>query len=247
MLVVFSHVTDHRAKQATIDFLCSFQMYSPKYSKAQSCAYFCSKNVLVALNTLYIFIALVLISVTVYAKVSAKITSLPILGGVIACGVFLLLIAIMGVVGAIRHSQVILFFYMIIMALLFIVQMSVSIGAVAVSHEQQSKLMEAGWKRMSPDMKSDIQILKDCCGFKNQTLTPSDDHMGHPNCDDLKCCTNKAPKCLSCDTCYDKLENVVNHLLKVAGGIGLFFSFTLLLGVCLTKRVRNRQQKPYLD
>ena len=29
-------------------------MYSPKYSKAQSCAYFCSKNVLVALNTLYI-------------------------------------------------------------------------------------------------------------------------------------------------------------------------------------------------
>lgn len=31
-----------------------FQMYSPKYSKAQSCAYFCSKNVLVALNTLYI-------------------------------------------------------------------------------------------------------------------------------------------------------------------------------------------------
>jgi len=42
--------------------------------------------------------------------VSAKITSLPILGGVIACGVFLLLVAIMGVVGAIRHSQVILFF-----------------------------------------------------------------------------------------------------------------------------------------
>ena len=31
-----------------------FQMYSAKYSKAQSCAYFCSKNVLVALNTLYI-------------------------------------------------------------------------------------------------------------------------------------------------------------------------------------------------
>lgn len=29
-------------------------MYSPKYSKAQSCAYFCSKNVLVALNSLYI-------------------------------------------------------------------------------------------------------------------------------------------------------------------------------------------------
>lgn len=59
------------------------------------------------------FIALVLICVAVYAKVSTKITidiSLPIVGGVIACGVFLLLVAIMGVAGAIRHSQVILFF-----------------------------------------------------------------------------------------------------------------------------------------
>lgn len=51
-----------------------------------------------------------LIGVAVYAKASAKITSLPILGGVIACGVFLLLVAVLGVVGAIRHSQVILFF-----------------------------------------------------------------------------------------------------------------------------------------
>lgn len=56
------------------------------------------------------FIALVLIGVAVYAKASAKITSLPILGGIIACGVFLLLVAVLGVVGAVRHSQVILFF-----------------------------------------------------------------------------------------------------------------------------------------
>lgn len=53
---------------------------------------------------------MVLIGVAVYAKASAKITSLPILGGVIACGVFLLLVAVLGVVGAVRHSQVILFF-----------------------------------------------------------------------------------------------------------------------------------------
>ena len=56
------------------------------------------------------FIALVLMGVAVYAKASAIITSLPILGGVVACGVFLLLVAILGVVGAVRHSQIILFF-----------------------------------------------------------------------------------------------------------------------------------------
>jgi len=75
---------------------------------------------------------------------------------------------------------------MIIMALLFIIQMSVSIGAIAVSHEQQSKLMEAGWSRMTQKMKSDIQDIKDCCGFKNTTsVTPSEADMGHPNCDEV--------------------------------------------------------------
>ena len=74
---------------------------------------------------------------------------------------------------------------MIIMALLFIIQMSVSIGAIAVSHEQQSKLMEAGWERMSPNTKSEIQSIKDCCGFKNTTFTPKDEGMGHPKCDEV--------------------------------------------------------------
>ena len=70
---------------------------------------------------------------------------------------------------------------MIIMALLFIIQLSVSIGAIAVSHEQQSKLMEAGWSRMTNKMKSDIQDVKNCCGYKNET-SPSDPKMGHPPC-----------------------------------------------------------------
>ena len=73
---------------------------------------------------------------------------------------------------------------MIIMALLFIIQMSVSIGAVAVTHEQQSNLMEASWRRMHNDLKSQIQTAKDCCGFKNKTLTPSE-KMGHPGCDSV--------------------------------------------------------------
>ena len=68
------------------------------------------------------------------------------------------------------------------MALLFIIQMSVSIGALAVSHDQQSNLMKAGWGRMSNEMKSEIQKLKNCCGFKNTTSTSSESGMGHPDC-----------------------------------------------------------------
>ena len=73
---------------------------------------------------------------------------------------------------------------MVIMFLLFVIQLSVSIGAVAVSHDQQSDLMQAGWQRMSPKMKSDIQTMKNCCGFKNKTL-PEDDSLGHPDCTEV--------------------------------------------------------------
>lgn len=81
---------------------------------------------------------------------------------------------------------------MVIMFLLFIVQMSVSIAAVALSHDQQASLMEAGWSRSSDKIKNQIQSFKDCCGFKNKSLISSDSTtdpavkaLGHPSCSEV--------------------------------------------------------------
>ena len=81
---------------------------------------------------------------------------------------------------------------MVIMFLLFIIQMSVSIAAVAISHDQHASLMEAGWSRSSEKIKDKIQILKDCCGFKNKSLISGDSTMdpavkalGHPSCSEV--------------------------------------------------------------
>lgn len=81
---------------------------------------------------------------------------------------------------------------MVIMFLLFIIQMSVSIAAVAISHDQQAGLMEAGWRRSSDKIKNQIQSLKDCCGFKNKTLVtdstttdPDVKALGHPSCKEV--------------------------------------------------------------
>ena len=54
-----------------------------------------------------------MIGVAAAAKTSNEIESLPVVGGIIACGIFLLFIAIVGLVGAIKHHQVMLFFYMV--------------------------------------------------------------------------------------------------------------------------------------
>lgn len=217
-------------------------MFAPKYSRAQSCAYHCSKNVLVALNALYIFLAVVLIGVAVYAKVTSVVTSLPILGGVITCGVFLLIVALCGMIGAVKHSQVILFFYMIIMLLLFIIQLSVSIGALAITSKQQEKLLEVGWGKLDNSTKSKIQAKKDCCGFSSKYMSniTVDGKMFHPSCEKLQCCqTPHLTDCSQCSTCYGILKDAIDHWIKVSGGVALFFSFTLLFGVYISCRLRN--------
>ena len=47
-----------------------------------------------------------LIGVATYGKTSAVVDSLPIIGGIAASGVFLLIISIFGMIGAVRHHQV---------------------------------------------------------------------------------------------------------------------------------------------
>jgi len=60
----------------------------------------------------YVFqvVAFVLMGVAGYAKASAYIVDISVMGGIIACGVFLLVIACVGVVGTVLHHQVTLFF-----------------------------------------------------------------------------------------------------------------------------------------
>ena len=55
-------------------------------------------------------LALIIITLPVYFKVNALLKSWPINGGIIAAGVFLLLVAIAGIYGAWRQHQIILFF-----------------------------------------------------------------------------------------------------------------------------------------
>lgn len=72
---------------------------------------------------------------------------------------------------------------MVILFLVFVIQISVSIGAVAISHNKQADLMKAGWQKIpnKSSIKEQIQSARNCCGFQNKTL-PVDDPLGHPDC-----------------------------------------------------------------
>ncbi|KAI9578292.1 hypothetical protein GQX74_015178 [Glossina fuscipes] len=65
----------------------------------------CSKNALIALNILYVMVGFLLIGVGVYARAASIVPNLPIVGGILACGIILILISILGLAGAVKHHQ----------------------------------------------------------------------------------------------------------------------------------------------
>lgn len=209
----------------------------------------CSKNALIALNILYVVVASILISVAVYGQASSLVTNLPIVGGILACGVFLILISLLGLAGAVKHHQVMLFFYMVILFLLFLVQFSVACACLAVNSDQQEMLAQQGWNKVNMDVKEQVQERFQCCGFQSRIMPPNTT-ADYPSCTvvDRICCKNMdiSPNC-QCQPCMEKLKETIDYAFKLCGGIGLFFSFTELFAVWLARRYRNQPDPNYKE
>ena len=85
-------------------------------------------------------VAFLLIGVATYAKTSSIVVTLPIVGGMVACGVFLLFVAVLGLIATIKHHQVMLFFYMMILFVIFVIQFSVACACIGVNLEQEKTM-----------------------------------------------------------------------------------------------------------
>ncbi|XP_062845742.1 tetraspanin-13b [Trichomycterus rosablanca] len=191
------------------------------------CAGFtCSKNSLCVLNILYVMVSILMIGIAAWGKWFGLVSSFQVVGGIIGVGVFLFLVALAGLIGAIKHHQVLLFFYMIILFLVFVVQFAVSSACLAINKEQQNQLLEVGWNNSQTTQK-DVEKSLNCCGFN---------HMDVNGTCPAACFTH-----LTCETCAAKIQEHAEEVLRFVGGIGLFFSFTEILGVWLTYRYRNQK------
>jgi len=224
----------------------------------------CSKNTLVGLNVIYILVSFLMIGVAVHGKVSGIVTSLPIVGGITACGIFLLMISVIGLIGAVRHHQVLLFFYMVVLFLIFLIQFSVSCAALAINKDDENMIIEAAWKKSPDSLKIQAEQSFDCCGLGLDTSKAPDAQVTlEPSQEDMKFSIDnhvfdKFPtaKCYhappiptngtipvpnGCQTCYSLISDKVNSGFNGAGGLGLFFSFSEFIGVWLAARFRNQK------
>ncbi|KAJ8307326.1 hypothetical protein KUTeg_015410 [Tegillarca granosa] len=147
--------------------------------------FLCSKNALAALNVLYILVSFILIGVAAYSRVVALVTSLTLVGSIIACGVFLFIIALVGLIGAIKHHQVLLFFL-------------------------------------------------SCCLKAPQATCCTGANIPGNN-------SNYKEEACPCKPCADALKLEIHYAFTITGGVGLFFSFTEIIGVWLALRYRNQK------
>uniref|UniRef100_A0A4W5NUA6 Tetraspanin 13b n=1 Tax=Hucho hucho TaxID=62062 RepID=A0A4W5NUA6_9TELE len=186
----------------------------------------CSKHSLCALNILYVLVSLLMIGIAAWGKWFGLVSSFQVVGGVIGVGVFLFFVALVGLIGAMKHHQVLLFFYMIILFMVFIVQFSVSSACLAINKDQQEQLLEVGWNN-SHTTQRDVEKSLNCCGFY---------HVDNNGTCDAACFPNH-----SCSPCAEHIQAHAGEVLRFVGGIGLFFSFTEILGVWLTYQYRNQK------
>ena len=87
-------------------------------------------------------VSFLLIGVATYGKTSNVITSLPIVGGIVASGVFLLFVSVLGLIATMKHHQVLLFFYMAILLVIFIIQFSVACACLAVDKDREQEISQ---------------------------------------------------------------------------------------------------------
>lgn len=194
----------------------------------------CSKNALFSLNVVYMMVGLLLIGVAAWGKGFGLVSSIHIIGGVIAVGFFLLLISIVGLIGAIHHHQVMLFFYMVILFIVFLFQFGVSCSCLAMNRGQQKTLLTSAWSMLNNDMRGDLEARLDCCDLTKTNDTFTQDPVSCP----APCNKNKNH---SCEACLPLMLNKATETLTILGGVGLFFSFTEILGVWLAFRYRNQK------
>ena len=222
-----------------------------------------NKRCLFGIYFAYIIAAIILIGVASYAKYANIANTVPIFGGILAWGVFLLFVAVLGLIATLRQSQALMFYYIIILSIVFILQFFISIACLGVKHERESDLVLSAWGAIdSPTDPGEIHSIEKqfgCCGVNIEGHRRDSSNYNENGtcigewCGEINYCINgtvnacnapenktATPLDFGCPTCDQELDKILDKAFNSTGGLGLFFSFCELFAI-LTAFVYRKQ------
>ena len=127
-----------------------------------------------AISIFNVIISIILISVGTHCKNAVGFGSIPIIGGIIACGVLLFLITAFGLFAAYGKNQTFLFYFMIGVGVLFIIQISVAIACVQGGDEKAENVLTKHWEKFDTPKKHlklrEAEVKFECCGLNELRL-----------------------------------------------------------------------------
>jgi len=148
----------------------------------------------------------------------------------IILSLFLIFLSIFGIIAVVKHHQVFLFFYIILLCILFLFQFILACTYLAIRGTKKYDLLKDNYQK-SIDR---IQLKYNCCGFDNLT-----GFIRNETCRNLPCCQSLDQCCETASMCYSLLTQELDKNLKIIGSIMLIFTLTQIIAIYMTLKFRN--------
>jgi len=188
------------------------------------------RRLLIIFNLFYILLAFIFLFFAIYSRVNSLIIDLHLFVGLIILSLYLIFLSIFGIIAVVKHHQVFLFFYIILLSILFLFQFILACTYLAIRGEKKYDLLKNNYqKSIDP-----IQIKYICCGFDNSTTFNRSE-----TCKNLPCCQSPNQCCETAPMCYPLLSHELDKNLKIIGSIMLIFTLTQIIAIYMTLKFRN--------
>ena len=154
-----------------------------------------------AINISNMIISIILISVGTHCKNAAEFGSLPTIGGIIASGVLLFLISAFGCFAAYGKNQTYLFYFMISVGVLFVIQFSISIACVAGGNDKVDKVLRKHWEKYDTPKRNRNEKIRQaekyfgCCGLDDSDKRCTADDTDDYSKAEIAFCQSEIPDC----------------------------------------------------
>ncbi len=188
------------------------------------------RRLLILFNIFYIILASVFLFFAIFTRINSSIIDLHLFVGLIILSLYLLFLSILGIFAVSKHHQVLLFFYIVLLFILFLFQFILACTYLTIRGDKKYDLLKSNYQQSTDD----IQLKYNCCGFDNLT-----EFNRNETCQNLPCCKASKQCCETLSMCYPLLSHELDKNLKIIGSIMLIFTLTQIIAIYMTLKFRN--------